>query len=332
MEPKVDMTQSLAVRSKRTQRQNKKLAKKSLRASNTGPPLGICDLPSDLFLPIVCLLEPRDIITLSRVSRPIRDFIISEEKYIARQVIRLRYDCLSKCFRRPVLMRDIDPAYHQGLMSAGRPEDPLKTHKRIFHHIQEPDPTVVCTCLTCVQRWNSLCIVLDFAHWQRYLDNGTPIPIVPRGAAPEWNRKLLQSNAKIVLSSLHSDLFYARILQKHLSSITGSIQRHSQNKGNRRKRFRMTDDDVQRGTSDFLEPSGPPTIDFPHNRDNYYMLEAFLPNRGWITERNAWVYVPEDQHEKDLEIAVMWEEWAKRRQTEAGRLAAVQPEQMDRSS
>lgn len=321
LEPKVDMTQSLPVRSKKSQRQNKKLAKKSLKASTSAPSRGLSDMPYEIFMKILCLLQPRDIITLLRVNKPIRNFISCEEQRIARDVIQLRYDSLSKCFRRPVLLRDVDPAYHRGLQSPDRPETSFKAHKRIFHHIQEPDPYVICTCLTCVQRWNSLGIVADFAYWQPHLDNGIPLPIVPRGYAPEWNQLILQRNTKIVLQALNSDLFYARILQLHLASTMGSMRRHSQNRGNRRTRFRMTDEDIQRGTADFLERSGPPTVDFPHNRDSYYMLEAFLPNRSWITERNVWVYLPEDQHDKDLEIAVKWEAWAKGRQEEKRRVA-----------
>lgn len=324
LEPKEDMTQSLPVHSKRWQRLNKKLAKKSLKASTAAPPLGLFDLPYELLMPILCLLQPSDIVTLLRVNKPIRHFILSQESAIAREIIQLRYGSLSKCFLRPVLMRDVDPAYHQGLQSPDRPEAPFKAHRRVFHHIQAPDPSVICTCLTCVQRWNSLCIIVDFAYWQPHLDNGIPLPIVPRGGAPEWNQILLRRNTEIVLRALHSDLFYARILQQHLASTMGSIRRHSQNRGNRRSRFRMTDEDVQRGTADFLERSGPPTVDFPHNRDNYYMLEAFLPNRSWITERNVWVYLPEDQHDKDLEIAVKWEAWAKSRLEEQRRAAEIE--------
>ncbi|KAM7189415.1 hypothetical protein V8F20_010145 [Naviculisporaceae sp. PSN 640] len=320
LEPKVDMTQSLPVHSKKSQRQSKKLAKKSLKASSSAPALGLFDMPYEIFMQALGLLRPSDIITLLRVNQSIRNFILSEEKTIARDVIHLRYNCLSKCFRRPVLLRDVDPVYHAILQSPDRPETSLRAHKRTFHHIQQPNQDVICTCLTCVQRWNSLGVVVDFAYWQPHLEKGDPLPIVPRGHTPKWNESILQRNTVIILKALDSDLFYARILQLHLDSTVRSIRRHSQNRGNRRRRFRMTDDDIQGGTADFLERSGPPTVVLPHNRDDYYMLEAFMPNRSWITERNVWVYLPEDQHGKDLEIAVQWEAWAKSRQ-ERRRLA-----------
>ena len=62
-EPKVDMTQSLPVRSKRTERKNKRSAKKSLRAS-TFDPRGLLDLPYELLFPIIAMLPPSDIIAL----------------------------------------------------------------------------------------------------------------------------------------------------------------------------------------------------------------------------------------------------------------------------
>jgi len=306
-EPKVDMTQSLPVRSKRTERQNKKLAKKSLRASTAEPPRGLLDLPYELQFPIICMLQPSDVITLLGVCKPIRNFILSEEKRISKHVIRLRYGCLAKCFRRPILMKEVDPALHRALQSLNRPEMAVNLQKRAYQQVRAPDPSVICTCLTCVLRWDLLCVAVDFEYWQKNLENAQPITSISRGHNPDWNQKLLDRNAQIVLHALHSDLFYARILEAHLASMTGSIRRHAQNKGNRRRRFRMTEDDVRRGTADFLERSGPPTVGIPYHRDNYYMLEAFMPNRSWITIRNEWAYMPEEQHEKDLNIAVRGE-------------------------
>lgn len=314
-EPKVDTTQSLPVRSKRTERRTKKWAKKTLRAS-TAEPRRLLDLPYEILFPIICMLQPSDIITLLSVCKRIRRFILEQEKTISKYLIRLRYGCLAKCFRRPVLMKDVDPVFHRAL--------------RAYQHVRAPDTSVTCTCLTCVLRWNSLCIAVDFAYWQKSLDNAQPIAVIPRGRTPEWNQKLLDRNAKIVLHALHSDLFYTRVLEAHLASTMGSIRRHAQNKGNRRRRFRMTEDDVQRGTADFLEQSGPPTIDLPYHRDNYYMLEAFMPSRSWIAERNEWVYMPEAQHEKDLSIAVKWEAW-KRQQAVAEKLGEEQMSNAERA-
>ena len=51
-------------------------------------------------------------------------------------------------------------------------------------------------------------------------------------------------------------------------------------------------------------------MDFPFHRDSYYMLEAYLPNRGWNSEGNGWIYMPATQHERDVEFV---KAWAKRR-------------------
>lgn len=252
------------------------------------------------------MLQPSDLITLLRVCKPIQGFILSEEKKISEDIIRLLYDCLAKSFRRPVHMEVVDSDLYIGLQSPDQLEMAANMHKpqRPYQHVRAPDTSATCTCLTCVIRWNALCIAVDFEHWQKNLDNGQPITVIPRGSTPEWNQKLLDRNAKIVLHALHSDLFYTRILEAHLDSTVGSIRRHAQYKGNRRRRFRMTDDDVRRGTADFLERSGPPTMVLPYHRDDYYMLEAFMPSRGWIAAWSEWVYMPEEQHEKDLIIAV----------------------------
>lgn len=79
-----------------------------------------------------------------------------------------------------------------------------------------------------------------------------------------------------------------------------SIRRHASNKGNRRRRFLLTDADETAGTDAFFERSGPPTIDYPYHRDNYYMLEAYLPNRSWSGDAKRWLYVPADQHARDV--------------------------------
>lgn len=68
----------------------------------------------------------------------------------------------------------------------------------------------------------------------------------------------------------------------------------------------MTNDDVAKGTDAFLERSGPPSLDFPFHRDNYYMLEAYLPNRGRNGEEMRWLYVPESQHDMDVQFVVRW--------------------------
>ncbi|KAK3343392.1 hypothetical protein B0T25DRAFT_554227 [Lasiosphaeria hispida] len=300
----VDMTQALAVDSKRTKRLRKRQEKKASKSSLVGA-RGFLDLPYEILIEILGILHPRDLVVLSWVNRPLRHFMFAEEDHITETVIATRYVAIAKCFPRPVLLEHVDPAFRSALQNPLRSK-PQPLHQRPFQHIQPPDPSVVCTCLTCILRWNSLCLALDFAHWQDNLDKGEPIPMIPRGTCPQWNQQLISRHADNVTRSLTRPLWYAMILEAHLDSTIRSIRRHSLNKGNRRRRFRMTDEDIRAGTDAFLERSGPPTVDTPYHRDNYYMLEAYLPNRSWIADRGRWVYVPADQHDRDVQIAVRW--------------------------
>lgn len=68
----------------------------------------------------------------------------------------------------------------------------------------------------------------------------------------------------------------------------------------------MSIEDSRLGTDAFLERKGPPSLDFPFHRDNYYMLEAYAPNRGWSEERGEWWYVSPLQHERDVEFVKSW--------------------------
>ncbi|KAK3680917.1 hypothetical protein B0T22DRAFT_502643 [Podospora appendiculata] len=299
-DPLVDRTKALALHSKRTERQRKKLAKKSL-APSPQPINLLLNLPCELLLEILCTLPPSALFPLLRVSKDLRAFILSEQRLIADRIIRLRYACLAKSFPLPVPIGAVPAALHPLLQDPSRTEL-VTAHKRPFQHIQPPNPDVICTCLACALRWNCLCIAVDFAHWQPNLDSGEPIRMVPRGVNPEWNQTLNARSADTVLKCIRSPLWYARVLEAHLASTTRSIRRHGLNKGNKRRRFRMTEEDVRAGTADFLERSGPPTFDIPFHRDNYYLLEAFLPNRSWIQRKEQWVYVPADQHERDLEV------------------------------
>lgn len=71
----------------------------------------------------------------------------------------------------------------------------------------------------------------------------------------------------------------------------------------------MTEADATSGYDAFLGRSGPSSLDFPFHRDNYYMLEAYLPNRGWSDELQRWMYVPENQHDTDVEVVEKWAKW-----------------------
>ncbi|KAI1398600.1 hypothetical protein F4819DRAFT_21213 [Hypoxylon fuscum] len=311
-----DKTEALTLRSKRTERARKRQARKVKKGENQ--PQDILSLPFELVLEILALLRPSDVFNLARVSRTFHGFIFQEERRISRLITSWRYVCLEKCFRLPVLMETIDPSIHALVQSPER-QELLTIHKKPYQHVQAPDPAEICTCLTCLLRWSSLCLIVDFAHWQRNLDLGEPIPIIQRGKHPEWNQTLIASNAAIVRKALHSPLWHARLLEAHLSSTTRSIRRHAANKGNKRPRFRMSKDEMVSGSDMFLERSGPPSFDFPFHRDNYYMLEAYLPNRGWNADKQKWMYVPAEQHDMDVQYIIKWDEWRRRKATEAGK-------------
>ncbi|KAI0121959.1 hypothetical protein F4814DRAFT_195039 [Daldinia grandis] len=298
-----DKTETLTLRSKRTERALKRQAKKIKRPSRNSRDL--LSLPYELVLDILALLRPSDIFNLQRVNQTFHQFIAQEEYWISRAITCWRYVCLEKCFRLPVLMENIDPSIHAIIQSPER-QELLIIHKKPYQHVKSPNPEEICTCLTCLLRWSALCLIVDFAHWQQNLDGGEPIPMIPRGKHPTWNQSLIESNAAIVHNALRSPLWHARLLEAHLDSTAGSISRHAANKGNKRRRFRMSKEDMESGSDLFLEKSGPPSFDFPFHRDNYYMLEAYLPNRGWSAENNRWMYVPAEQHDIDIQYIVNW--------------------------
>jgi hypothetical protein len=306
-EPLVDTTAAIPLRSKRTERRQRK---RHLEAKASKQHATLWDLPSELVMDILILLRPSDIFMLSRVNQALRHFILQEEAGIAREIITRRYAILSKCFPIPVLLENVDKEAHTALLSDAR-QAILNIHKRPYQHIKLPDQRLVCTCLTCMLAWNNLNLVVDFAYWQRNLDQGEPITMVPRGKSPEWNQTLISASADVVQKALYGPLWYARILEGHLNSTIGSIRRHGNNKGNKRRRFRMSVEDAAAETDLFLERSGPPSLDFPFHRDNYYMLEAYLPNRGWNSEVGEWRYMPASQHDRDVEFV---KAWAKRRE------------------
>lgn len=290
----------LILHSRRTERLRKKQVKKQNR------PLpefcNLLDLPYELLMEVLALLYPSDLVRLSRTNKTLRDFIVQEEQTLARHIIKWRYPCLEKCFRIPILLEEVDPDFRPALQNPER-------HgflKRPYQHVLSPNPDHLCTCLTCQLRWNSLCLAVDFAHFQGHLDRGDPMPMIPRGRNPTWNQKLVKANAEVVAKALREPLWYACILEAHLNSTVRSIKRHSENKGNRRRRFRMTKEDEQAGTDLFLERSGPPTVDFPFHRDNYYMLEAYLPNRGWNGDEGRWMYMDARQHDNDVAMLARW--------------------------
>ena len=129
-----------------------------------------------------------------------------------------------------------------------------------------------------------------------------PLPIIPRGKTAEWNDELVARNARIASKAVEDSLWHARILEMHLDSTVRSIKRHSKNKGNKRTHVDMTAADAASGADTFLSKHGPPSLEFPYQRDEYYMLEAYLPNRWWKKTEQRWVYIIAGQHERDLDM------------------------------
>lgn len=309
---------TLKVFSKKSERQRKKQLKRGNKADFN---LTLLDLPFDVLIQVVSYLRPSDVFRLSRTCRPLHSFILEEHpSRVARSIIQWRYSCLEKCIRLPVLVSDVEKVYRDVLQDHER----LKGHdirrRPYYQHVKAPDPDLVCTCLTCILRWNVLGLAVDFSYWQDKLDANEPLPMIPRGRQPEWNAKLLDSHAAIVEKALcpsvsgpASSLWYAAILETHLDSTVRAIRRHSANKFNKRKRFLMTPQDAASGTDEFLQLKGPPSLDFPFHRDNYYMLEAYLPNRSWFSEDGRWGYMPIEQHDKDIEQLRKWVLWRKSR-------------------
>lgn len=306
---------SLTVYSKRSERLRRKQGrgKKPLSEQRS-----FLELPFDILIQVLAFVRPSDIFRLSRTCRTLNTFLLQDHPaLVARTIIQHRYSCLEKCVRLPVLLSDIEDPGLRDLVQHPERQKKLDIQKRPYYqHVAPPDPCLICTCMTCILRWNILCLAVDFAHWQNDLDKGEPLPIIPRGRQPKWNSKLLSSHEAIVLKAVNpavsgaaSPLWYAAILEGHLASTVRAISRHSANKGNKRPRFRMTLQDRASGTDSFLERSGPPSADFPFHRDNYYMLEAYLPNRCWLKEKGRWGYMPAEQHNTDLEQIRRWASW-----------------------
>lgn len=276
-EPLVDRTSVIPLVSRRTIRQQQKKASRQTSREASRERATLPDLPSELVLEILSYLRPSDVFKLSRTSKTIRRFTTESQWNIATSIIHRRYFALAKCFQLPVRLDDIENegGVIEALQSEERQEI-LSIHKKPYQHIKVPDPKAICTCLTCILAWNQLCVVVDFARWQDNLeaDPIRPLPVIPRGKAPKWNQKLIDQNATVVEKAIGNKLWYARILECHLDTTTRSIRRHGDNKGNKRKRFRMTAEDVAAETDAFLERSGPPSLDFPYMRDNFYMLEG----------------------------------------------------------
>ncbi|KAH6612722.1 hypothetical protein C7974DRAFT_418659 [Boeremia exigua] len=297
-EPLEDRTGALALKSKRTERMQRR---RGARDKRRGAAVRLSELPAELLLECLVHLSPRDVVGFSLAHSRFHALVATHGRVLGAAIIERRYALLAKCFPTPWLLRDVEPAVRELLTDPAR-QTQLNIHRRPYQHIQPPDPHELCTCLTCILTWNNLGLLLDFAHWQSNLDHGVPIPVLPRGQPTPWNDKLVARNARIARRAVAHPLWHARILEMHLDSTVRAIRRHSRNKGNQRTHIRMTEEDAAAGTDAFLARHGPPSLEFPYQRDEYYMLEAYLPNRWWKKAETRWVYIIAGQHERDLDF------------------------------
>lgn len=153
-EPLVDTTAALKLKSKKTERMQKRLQKpkKVKRKPETPSLLG---LPAELLQEILQYLPISDIVRLNRTSKPLQSFINKNERSIARSIIHIRYPLLAKCFPLPIPFGSVDDSFHAALLSKER-QDMLNIHKHPYQHIPILDPLEICTCMTCVLAWNNL--------------------------------------------------------------------------------------------------------------------------------------------------------------------------------
>ena len=294
-EPLNDTTAVLPLRSKKTERLQRKQEKKSRRKVHSDIK-SFLDLPGELLLEVLRHFRASDVFGLLRLNQFSRDFVLENEQSIAASIKSRRYWVFNQCFPLPLPLAEVDAVAHGALLST-RWQERLKIHRNPYQHIKQIDAQAVCTCMSCVLAWNNLNIILDLAHWQTNLMTRQPLPIIPRGRTPEWNKELLEMHANIVEQAMSSPLTHARILEKHLATTTGTIIRFSKwrKKGEnpsiqKPRLYRLSDEDAARETDEYLERSGPPSYQPIYMRDNYYSVEAFVPNRKWDKEEQRWHY------------------------------------------
>lgn len=318
-EPLEDKTAALPLRNKKTERMKRKNA---TRQQKRDAVVNLSRLPTELLLECLKYLRPRDVFNFGFVNRRFYGLVEANARVIGDAIIARRYNILVRCLPTPRLLSDVEPAVQALLIDPGRQKQ-LSIHNRPYQHIQSPDPHQLCTCLTCILTWNNLGLVLDFSHWQDHLDSGTPIPMIARGQSPEWNRELVARHGRIARKAVENPLWHAAILALHLDSTVRAIRRHSKNRGNKRVHVDMTEAEAVAETDAFLSKHGPPSLEFPYQRDEYYMLyvmsaspiygaffhvltvvisEAYLPNRWWRKAEGYWFYTIAGQHERDLEL------------------------------
>ena len=335
-EPLIDTTAALSLNSKKTKRLQKQLRQKQRKINIDSTTKNFLELPSELLVEILGYLRPSDIFRLQRLNHATKDFLAENEGPIARDVIARRYWVLSQSFPLPVYLRDVDELTQAALLHPRR-ELATDVHKKPYQHVRPMDVRVVCCCHSCLFAWNNLCIVLDFAHFQKNLDEREPIPMIPRGTAPAWNVDLIERNATIVERAMASPLVYAAVLSKHLASISGTLlrairfpptapkHRHTDHKSTAipalppypttfpktvhpKRLYNLSEDTDDIESDEFLERQGDASYQLPFHRDNYYNsgMYAYVPNRKWSKNDSRWIYYATGGHERDLEWTRRW--------------------------
>ncbi|TKA72879.1 hypothetical protein B0A55_06655 [Friedmanniomyces simplex] len=322
-EPLVDTTAAIAKNSKKTRRLQKQQQKRQQRAAARARPESFLDLPAELLQEILGHLRPSDVFRLQLLNSATRDFIQQNQRAIAKDIMDRRYWVLQRCFPLPVPLKEVDEQTQSALLNPRR-EKMTEIHKKPYQHIKPLDPQKVCSCPSCLVAWNNLNVGLDFAYFQGHLNHREPIPMIPRGSSPEWNKDLTEAHAQIVERAISSPLAYAAILETHLDSTVGTLLRqvrfppqtrvHQHNKMISTKTlhpstlYQVTERDAN-GSDEFLERDGAlvrPSWDVPFNRDNYYALLAYVPNRKWSRDERRWLYYARGAHERDLEWTRRW--------------------------
>lgn len=300
----IDTTERLALHSRKLDRQQRKGRKRAEKAAAKRGQAALHLLPVELILDIISYLKPSDVFTVASTCKSLRDQVIMWREVIANSIIDHRFTNLARSFPRPKRLAEVDEKYHSALQSELR-QQKLQIHRRPYQHIQSHEPNKLCSCLTCVLLWNNLCLIVDFHHWQARLDDRSikqPITPIPRGENPEWNTKLVYRNSLIVRRALKDSLWYARILEAHLDTIVRTMRRWQRYPRDQSKPdYKMTKEEAASGIDAFLGRRGQQTIEFPYRRDVYFHLEAYMPNRRWDHEKQAWRYVYAGSHERDCE-------------------------------
>lgn len=324
-EPLIDRTAIIPKNSKKTRRLQKQNQQR--QANQSSHISNFLEFPAEIMLNVLGYLTPSDLLRLLQVSRATRDFICQHESSIARDVVTRRYWVLSRCFPLPKPLYEVDEALQAALTNPTR-EKMIEVHKKPYQHIRPPNSQHLCTCTSCLLAWNNLNVVLDLGHFQKHLSHREPIPVLPRGTQPEWNVSLIARHALIVERAMTNRLTYAAILERHLNTIVETllrqtrlpkqkpqpVHRHSKFAAPASSRPTHADtpygfekeSDAESGDDRFLERWGKESYEFPWQRDNYYSLIAYVPNRKWNTSEQKWMYYAMDAHSRDLEWMRKW--------------------------